>query len=157
VPLIAALIAATIATSVAPVRLSAGPEMPADAVADRSQLRPLTDVHELMEHVVATAFENAKSGLAEKPADAKSWRAVRDVSLLLGETGNLLLIRKPDAADEAEWTKLSIAMREAGDALTNAAKAKDYDSSLRTYRALVQSCNQCHAVFGDDGEPKIEP
>jgi hypothetical protein len=145
-----ALAAATVA--IAPIRVPANSRtahIPSD-------LKPLVDVHEFMEHVVDNTFAKVKQGLADEPVDFKAWRAVRDASLLLGESGNLLLIRKPDAADSAEWSKLSIAMRESGDALTKAAKSKDYDASRKTYLAVVQSCNQCHIKF-TDGEPKIEP
>jgi hypothetical protein len=120
-------------------------------------LKPLVDVHELMEHIVEGGFESVKGGLRDRPADAKVWRSIRDSSLLLGECGNLLLMRKPDQANESEWNNLSIALRQAGDSLTKAAKDKDYDASRRAYAALVQTCNQCHTKYGDDGEPRIEP
>jgi hypothetical protein len=152
IPLAAALIAATIATSIAPIRLSAGSHA---APPSRNDLKPLVDVHEFMEHVVEGTFATVKNGLNDRPADAKAWRLVRDASLLLGESGNLLLIRKPEAADDAEWSKRAIALRESGDALGKAAKTRDYGASRKAYVTLVQACNQCHAKYGDDGEPKI--
>jgi hypothetical protein len=157
IPLAAALIAATIATSVAPIRLSAGSHAEAPVAPNDDALKPLIDAHEFMEHVVTGTFDTVKKGLREKPSDARAWRAVRDSSLLLGESGNLLLIRKPAGADAAEWAKLSVALRESGDALAKAAKAKNYDACRTAYLAVVRSCNQCHVQHGDDGEPKIEP
>lgn len=152
VPVAAALLAALIATSVAPTRPTVGASR--DTTYD---LKPLVDTHEFMEHMVEGTFATLKQRLNEKPADAKAWRSVRDTSLLLGESGNLLLIRKPDDADTTEWSKLSIALRESGDTLSKAAKAKDYDASRKAYLALVHACNACHTKYGDDDEPKIEP
>lgn len=153
IPLAAALVAATIATILAPLRVPAE----AGRLAESIELKPLVDTHEFMEHVVEGTFATLKQGLNERPADAKAWRSVRDMSLILGESGNLLLIRKPDDADAAEWTKLSIALRESGDALSKSAKAKDNDASRMAYLALVHACNACHTKYGDDGEPRIEP
>jgi len=153
IPLAAALVAATLATILAPVRLPAEPRSRAES----SDLKPLADTHEFMEHVVEGTFDTLKKGMAEKPADAKAWRSVRDMSLILGESGNLLLIRKPDDANAADWSTLSIALRESGDTLSKSANAKDYDASRKAYLLLVQACNACHTKYGDDGEPRIEP
>jgi hypothetical protein len=153
VPFAAALLAALIATSIAPIRPTVG----AGGARDGHDLTPLVDTHEFMEHVVEGTFATLKQGLSEKPADTKAWRTVRDTSLLLGESGNLLLIRKPDDADASHWSKLAIALRESGDTLSKAAKAKDYDASRKAYLALVHTCNACHSEYGDDGEPKIMP
>jgi hypothetical protein len=153
IPLSLALIAAAFAVSVA----SFGSVTGSRPAPDQGDLKPLVDVHEFMEHIMEGAFAAVMQGLKDKPADANAWRAVRDASLLLGESGNLLLIRKPDGADSGEWSKLCLALRESGDTLTKAAKSKDYNASRGAYLAVVRSCNQCHTQFGDDGEPKIDP
>jgi cytochrome c556 len=153
IPFGAAIIASAIATAVVPLRLATA----ARPVPSAAELKPLVDTHELMEHVVEGAFKELKKGVSGPPADAATWRRVRDASLLLGESGNLLLIRKPDDADSGEWSRLSIAMRQAGDKMSKAAKAKNYDATRAAYGELVQSCNSCHAKYGDDGEPKIDP
>ena len=154
IPFAAAVIAAVIAAAVAPIRSTAQTHRPAENSLD---LRPLANVHEFMEHVVEGNFATLKKALSEKPVDAQTWRSVRDTSLLLGESGNLLLIRKPDDANASDWSKRSIALRDAGDALSKAGKAKDHDASRRAYRLLVQACNDCHSKYGEDGEPKILP
>jgi cytochrome c556 len=153
VPFAAALLAALVAISVAPIHSTIG----AGRGGIQHDLKPLVDTHEFMEHIVEGTFDMLKKGLSAKPADAKAWRSVRDMSLILGESGNLLLIRKPDDADAADWSKLAISLRESGDALSKAAKAKDYDATRKAYLVLVQSCNACHIKYGDDGEPKIMP
>ena len=153
VPFASALLAALIATALAPTR----PLVRASGAAEQHHLKPLVDAHEFMEHVVEGTFATLKKGLSEKPNDSKAWRIVRDASLLLGESGNLLLFRKPDDADAADWSKLSIALRDSGDAVSKAAKAKDYDASRTAYLLLVHACNACHSKYGDDGEPKIMP
>ncbi len=154
IPMCAALAAATIAVSISSAR---SPSRIAGEMTQQAALKPLVNVHELMEHVVEHPFTALKTGMKEKPADAKAWRSVRDTSLLLGETGNLLLMRKPEDADAKEWVSLCISLRDSGDALSRAAKAKDFDAGKKAYLVMVNSCNQCHAQYGDDGEPKIEP
>ena len=125
--------------------------------ADKSGLEPLVDVHELMESVVGKAFEGAKKGLGEKPADRKAWGSVYSMSVLIGESGNLLLFRKPEDADAKQWNTLAVGLRDRGQELIQATKAKDYDSAKKAYRAVVDACNKCHTKFATDGEPKIEP
>ncbi len=136
---------------------SARPGSSRDAARTNDGPKPLVDVEQLMEHVVNPGFLAAKECLREKPADAKSWKAVQSASIILGESGNLLLFRKPADADMNEWTALSVELRDAGDRLIKAARAKDFDAAKTAYRAVVASCNKCHERFGDDGEPKIEP
>ena len=153
VPLAAAMLAALIPTALAPT----WPMVRTSGAGEQHDLKPLVDTHEFMEHVVEGTFATLKKGLSEKPADENAWRSVRDTSLLLGESGNLLLIRKPDDADASDWSKLCIALRESGDTLSKTAKAKDYDASRQAYLALVHACNACHTKYGDDGEPKIVP
>ena len=118
---------------------------------------PLVDVHELMESVVGKAFEGAKKGLSEKPADRKAWSSVFSMSVLLGESGNLLLFRKPEDAEPKQWKALAVGLRDRGQDLIQATKAKDYDASKKAYTAVVEACNKCHTKFATDGEPKIEP
>jgi hypothetical protein len=124
---------------------------------DKDAMLPLTDVHGLMEYVVEGNFEDLKAAVKERPADAKAWRRVYSLSTMLAESGNLLLMRKPDEANAKEWTSLSVGLRKSGGELMKAAKTKDFDATRRTYVAMVESCNQCHAKYGDDGEPKIMP
>ena len=153
VPLAAAMLAALIATALAP----AWPTVRANGAGGQHDLKPLVSTHEFMEHVIEGTFATLKKGLSEKPADEQVWRSVRDTSLLLGECGNLLLIRTPDDADASDWSKLCIALRESGDIVSKAAKGKDYDASRSAYLELVHACNACHTKYGDDGEPKIVP
>ena len=120
-------------------------------------LEPLVDVHDLMESVVGGAFEATKNGLGEKPADRKAWKRVYSMSVLLGESGNLLLFRKPEDADSNQWRTLAVGLRDKGQELMEAAKAKDYDTARKAYCRVVDSCNKCHEKFATDGEPKIEP
>ena len=125
--------------------------------ADQDDLKPLVDVEHLMESVVNPAFASVKKGLGEKPENRKSWKQIHSASIVIGESGNLLLFRKPEEADAKAWTSLSVGLREAADGLVKATRAQDYDASTKAYLAVVNACNKCHGKFGEDGEPKIEP
>ncbi|GEM_PF-6723681 len=131
-----------------------GPTFGQEAAKDG--LAPTVDCHHLMEYIVEEAFDDLKEDLATEPANKKAWRGVLSSSVMLAETGNLLLIRRPDDADAREWTTLSIALRETGSEVMKAAKARDYAATKKAYAAMVASCNKCHTRF-TDGEPKIEP
>lgn len=123
---------------------------------DDANVRPVVDVHHLMEDIVESAFDTVQSGLGERPADAKAWKRVRGASVTIAETGNLLLGRRPEDAEAKEWAALAGSLRDRGEELYKAARAKDYDAAKRAYATVVTACNSCHTKFAE-GEPKIEP
>ena len=55
--------------------------------------------------------------------------------------------KKVGNRDPNEWRELSIAMRDAGIALADAAAKKNGDAVLAAANKLNNACNQCHTVF----------
>src|SRR5262245_18130875 len=55
-----------------------------------------SDMHESMEYVFEPTYKRLKPAMASAPADNKGWKAIKADSLILAESGNLLLIRQPD-------------------------------------------------------------
>jgi hypothetical protein len=53
----------------------------------------------------------------------------------------------PDAKDAKQWRELSVAMRDAGVELAEAASKKDSDGILTATRKLETSCIDCHSAF----------
>jgi len=52
---------------------------------------------------------------------------------------------------------MAVALRLTGSELAKVTKARDYSAAKKAYTSLVESCNNCHTKFAEDGEPKIEP
>lgn len=125
------------------------PRMATDPVA-------LVDVHELMETVVSRSFDDLKKGIATEPANRTAWRAVYASTVAIGESGNLLLFRRPTGTDEKAWDVSAVALRSVAAELVKAAKKRDYAATKTHYAAVVNACNRCHEQF-TMGEPKIEP
>lgn len=113
------------------------------------------DMHHLMEYVFEPAYKRLKKNMAEEPADKNGWSALKEDSLTLAESTNLLLHRKPDE-NKKQWVKLSVETRAIGGELYQAARKRDFATSQKHYRALLQKCNACHDAFAD-GEHQLAP
>ncbi len=77
------------------------------------------------------------------PADEKAWEALKNHAVLLGESGNLLLIGSR-AKDDAIWRKTSLMMIDAGAAALKAAKAQNTDGINEAGNRIVNACEMCH-------------
>ena len=122
-----------------------------------AEQRPIEeDVHEFMEYINGPVFARLRKLLAEEPKGRPEWRQARGYALVLGETGNLLMIRPPEEDEAAGWKRFSAALRDEGAKLYEATKKRDYKIAREHYIALARQCNTCHNEFSD-GEPVIEP
>jgi hypothetical protein len=116
-----------------------------------------TNMHDFMEGVFQGPYKRLKTSMAEEPKDNAGWKAIRSEALILAEGGNLLILRKPGAAKEAEeWVKYSVATRDAGAELFKAAKAKDFAASKKAYGTMLNHCNACHQKF-DEENHQLKP
>ena len=89
------------------------------------------------------------------PADRAAWKGVKSDALILAESANLLLHRRPaDAA--AAWDDHAVAVRQQGSHLYQAAKKRDLDLARQQFAGLLKKCNQCHTQFAD-GEHQLTP
>jgi hypothetical protein len=113
------------------------------------------DMHEFMEYLFQPTYRRLKLSMASAPADNAGWKAIKADSLILAEGGNLLLGRAPDG-DAAAWDALSVAVRELGGQLYQAAKNKDFDTARGHYQAMLLKCNACHDQFAG-GEHQLTP
>lgn len=112
-------------------------------------------MHEFMEYVFEPAYKRLKTAMASEPKDNAAWKGIKGDSLTLAEAGNLLLARLPEAEGET-WAAQSIAVREAGGMLYQAARKKDYKTARQQYETLLTKCNACHTKFAD-GEYQLKP
>ncbi len=113
------------------------------------------DMHEFMEYVFQPTYKRLKLAMAAEPADKAGWKGIKADSLILAEGGNLLLLHKPEA-DAATWNELSVAVRESGGAMYQAAKKKEFAPARQHYEAMLKKCNACHDKFAG-GEHQLMP
>src|SRR5437764_14655 len=100
-------------------------------------------------------FKGMERLLKDKPADGETWTFVRGQALLVGEAGNLLMLRPPKNGGQDAWMDRAAELRESATALARAAAARDFDKSQRALVSLANVCNRCHQTFR--APVRIEP
>ncbi len=109
---------------------------------------PVAETKLLMEGLADPNAKALAKLLAAKPKDAEAWAFARGQSLLLAETGNLLLMRPPKArASEDTWMGHAGDLRDHATTLARAAGAKDYLQARAALANLANACNRCHQSF----------
>lgn len=120
------------------------------------RLDPVAETRLLMEGLAQPNFKSLDKLLKDEPADAEAWQFARGQSLLIAETGNLLMLRPPkSAAAEDAWMKRATDLREKATALARAAAAKDSIKGRAALHAVAASCNRCHETFRVDVQIKV--
>lgn len=115
----------------------------AGAVAQRSAMRPVASVTELMKAMVIPASNALFDVPRQVPEDDAGWETVRNHAIVLAESGNLLLV-EGRAEDSEVWKSTSVALVEAGEAALEAAKARDVDAILEVGNQIIDACERCH-------------
>lgn len=113
------------------------------------------DMHEFMEYVCEPPYKRLKAALTTAPTENATWKAIKSDSLILAESGNLLIGRPPEK-DAADWLKHASGVREVGGSLYKAAKKKDAAESRKQWELLLIQCNACHTQFAG-GEHMLAP
>ena len=121
-----------------------------------SKAQPVeSSMHEFMEYVFQPTYKRLKQSIAVETTDKAAWKAIKADALSLAEAGNLLLLHSPKE-DVTAWDELSIASREEGGKLYQAAKAKDYTLARQHYESMLTKCNACHDKFAE-GKHQLTP
>jgi Cytochrome C' len=131
---------------VRPTRTPPAPN-PAPVSSTAPKFEALAETRLLMEGLALANYRGLTKQLKERPADNDTWAFARGQALLLGETGNLLMLRPPRNEGREAWMKLSAAMRDAAGELAKSAGTRDYETSKTRLRAVAETCNRCHATF----------
>ncbi len=93
------------------------------------------------------------------PQDGDTWMFARGQSLLLAETGNLLLLRPPRNEGRDRWMRRATDMRESATNLGRRLANRDLGRSRSALADLTTKCNSCHQAFrvptriGPNAEP----
>jgi hypothetical protein len=112
-------------------------------------------MHDYMEALFQGPYKRLKPAMAAEPKDTAGWKVIRSEALALAEGSNGLLLRKPEK-DADEWTKHSVASREAAAEVYKAARAKDFSTAKKAYTTMLGHCNACHKKF-DEHNHQLEP
>ena len=96
----------------------------------------------------------AKGVEERKPKSADEWLAVEASATTLTEAGNLLMM-EGRAKDNGRWMDRARALREAGDAVHKAAKAKDVEALFERGGDLFEACQGCHFDYRYEKDPKV--
>jgi hypothetical protein len=101
----------------------------------------------LMEGLAHSNYRSLAKLLRAKPTDLDTWVFARGQSILIAETGNLLLLRPPRNTGRDTWMKLAMAMRSEAAEVARAAGSRDYTAATANLTRLTDSCNRCHTTF----------
>ena len=126
----------------------AAPErLPQPAPRFTPKFEALAETRLLMEGLAQANYRALEEHLQRKPADVETWTFARGQALLVGETGNLLLLRPPRNQGRDTWMKLAMDMRQAAGTLARQLGNRDYDGSKAALANLTVACNRCHQTF----------
>ena len=133
------------------VVLAAGMALPAGADDRKPVASPrLVSVAEtklIMEGMTLPNYRGLEGQLQKKPADAEGWTFVRGQSLLIAESGNLLMLRPPKNQGQDAWMRLATDLRERATDVARQAANRNYDKTVSAVTDLTSSCNRCHQTF----------
>lgn len=126
------------------------------AVQSSSPYRPVANVLELMESVVAHSAEEYwgavsivvdEDGVTEDfPETDEEWEEVWAAAMSLAESGNLLMM-PPRAVDDGDWIRYSQDLVDVGVEAAAAAEARDPERVLEVGERLYNVCVDCHARY----------
>lgn len=122
----------------------------ATAESDAAGVLPVISTDELMEVLFEPLLEELRVALVVEPKGRRALKAVYNPASAIAETHNLLFSRDDeDYMETPEWIALSIAGRDASQAVGDAVMGKDYPGAKAAFVILVKSCNDCHVQFDD--------
>ena len=112
------------------------------------KLEPVAETKLLMEGLAEPNMRGLAKLLREKPKEADAWTFGRGQALLIGETGNLLMMRPPrTAAGQDAWMTHAVELRDGGANLARILATKDYMKSRAALASVANVCNHCHQAF----------
>lgn len=142
------LAAAAMAGSLALIVPLASSQVGGVQVKTTPKLEPVAETKLVMNGLAAPNLRGLGKLLREKPTEAEAWNFARGQALLIGETGNLLLMRPPRTPNGQEaWIKHAVNLRDTAAALARSLAAKDYARSRAGLASLANVCNHCHQAF----------
>ncbi|HXD21513.1 MAG TPA: hypothetical protein VN654_31120 [Vicinamibacterales bacterium] len=87
------------------------------------------------------------------PQDDKEWMALQRSAVLLGESGNVLMM-PGRARDQGQWMTDARRLVDAGAAAYRAARAKDLNALTALEAPINASCVSCHKQYRPNVHPR---
>ena len=116
--------------------------------------QPVGTMADVMTSMVYPAANDLLLSIARGgPKDEKEWMALQRSAVLLGESGNVLMMRGR-ARDQGEWMKDAKALVDVGAAAYKAAKAKDANALAALTAQIDATCVTCHKAYRPNVHPK---
>lgn len=154
----ARIVVATVLAALSALVFSLAPRSERAVAAEKdrpSEPAVKASMHDYMEALFQGPYKRLKAGIVAEPKDNAGWKVIRSEALTMAEGSNGLLVRKPEK-DADEWTKYSVASRDAAADVYKAAKAKDFPAARKAYEAMLGHCNACHKKF-DEHNHQLAP
>lgn len=108
----------------------------------------LAETKLLMEGLAQANYRAVEKHLQGKgPPDVETWTFARGQALLIGETGNLLLLRPPRNEGRDTWMRRAMDMRQSAGDLARRLGNRDLARSRTALLDLTDKCNACHRTF----------
>jgi hypothetical protein len=115
--------------------------------------QPIGTMADLMTSMVYPAANDLLLSITRGgPKDDKEWMAVQRNAVLLGESGNLMMMRG-HARDQGQWIANAKMLVDAGAAAYRAARAKDLNALTALEAPINASCVSCHKQY----RPNVHP
>jgi hypothetical protein len=116
--------------------------------------QPVGTMGDLMTSMVYPAANDLLLSIARGgPKDDKEWMAAQRNAVLLGESGNVLMMRGR-ARDQGEWIKDARMLVDAGAAAYRAARARDTNALAVVETSINGSCVSCHKQYRPNVHPR---
>jgi hypothetical protein len=112
------------------------------------KLEAVAETKLLMEGLAEPNLRGLGKLLRDKPKEAEAWSFARGQALLIGETGNLLMMRPPRTpSGQDAWMTHAVDLRDSGANLARLLATKDYAKSRTALANVANVCNHCHQAF----------
>jgi cytochrome c556 len=129
---------------------------PANAAQPTAAMRPVANITQIMNGMVAPAatviYDSvattvSAAGVEEKmPRTDAEWTHVAINAAMLAEAGNLLVM-EGRAVDNGDWVKISQQLTAAANMALEAADDRSPDGIIEAGGAINETCDGCHAKY----------
>ena len=124
----------------------------ARAAQAQDAVQPVGSMSDLMVSMIHPATNDLLMAIYRGgPKTDREWMAVQRNAVVLGESGNVLMLRNRAQGD---WVKYSRMLVDAGAAAYKAARAKDAAALAAVDAPLNASCTSCHKQFRPNVHPR---
>ena len=113
------------------------------ATTQQPTVQPVGNVKQLMRAMVIPSSNALFDVARQAPKDAAEWAFIENSAVILGESGNLLMIGGR-AKNSQVWMEASQGLVDAGVFALQAAEAKDLNALADVGNRVVDACETCH-------------